>query len=64
MVNIINNMENPNVSINEKTNWGIHRFKDGQEWSCFKNCNGFWVAINPLKAQPSKTKSDIIVVKE
>ncbi len=57
-------MENPNVSINESTNWGVHRFKDGQEWSCYRNNHGFWTAINPITTQPSKTKTATVLVKD
>ena len=57
-------METPNISINDKTSWGLHQCKDGQIWNAYRNNNGYWTLIFPIKAQPSKTKSDIIVVKE
>ena len=44
--------------------WGTYEFKGGDVWSVYRNNNNWWTAINPLKAQPSKTKSDIIVAKE
>ena len=38
----------PNITENNGDNkWGLHEFRDGSIYHCYKNCNGYWTAIGP-----------------
>ncbi len=41
-------IDSPNITENNGDNkWGLHKFRDGSIYHCYKNCNGYWTAIGP-----------------